>query len=385
MDYEPWCMVTTAEQHLTPDPHGARRGVSSTWWLWNAAVWGGIGLFDATQNVFVMRSQGMHHAWLRLFGTLLLSWVPWAIATPVVLTLGRRHPPVRLRPVSAWLTHLGACGAIALACAAWVAGLERLMNPWANTPDPGPFVDLWINRFYNGLLQAGFLYAAILAVAYALDSRGRLARQQVETARLNELLSLAQLNALRHQIEPHFLFNSLNAITALVRENRTDVAVSTIAGLSECLRRALETSRQQEVPLGEEMEFLGHYLAIQKLRFADRLQLTVDVPLEFLAARVPNLILQPVVENAIKHGISTRARGGVIRIGASRSDGVLTLKIYNDGPRLPSNGAYGGSGIGISNTRARLQGLFGGASEFTIRNHDPGGVEVTMSFPFKEA
>src|SRR6202011_478004 len=103
-------------------------------WFWIAAIWSGIGLFDATQNVFVMRSEGMHHAWTPLFVTLLISWLPWTLATPLVLRLGRRHPPVRLRPVSTWVTHLGACAAIALASAGWVAGLEELMNPWASSP-----------------------------------------------------------------------------------------------------------------------------------------------------------------------------------------------------------------------------------------------------------
>jgi two-component system LytT family sensor kinase len=379
-------MVTNPEHLETRDlRRGSRAGADLPWWVWNASVWFGIGLFDATQNVFVMRSEGMHHAWTALFVTLLISWLPWALATPVVLRLGRRYPPVRLRPFSSWVMHLGACGAIALASTAWVAGLEELMNPWASSPDPGPFLQLWIDRFYNGLLQSVFLYAVILAVGSALDSRERLSQQRIETARLNEQLSLAQLNALRRQIEPHFLFNSLNAITALVRENKNDVAVRMIAGLSECLRRALETSRQQEVTLGDEVEFLRHYLAIQKLRFADRLHLTLDVPAELLSARVPNLILQPMVENAIKHGIAKRARGGAIRITASRSNGMLTLNVYNDGPSLHPDGEQTNAGIGIANTRARLHGLYGDAYGFTIRNHDPGGVEASVSVPFKEA
>jgi two-component system LytT family sensor kinase len=378
-------MVTNPRHLETRDlQRVSRAGAESPWWLWNASVWLGIGLFDATQNVFVMRSEGMHHAWTPLFVTLLISWLPWALATPVVLRLGRSQS-MRLRPFSTWVTHLGACAAIALASAGWVAGLEELMNPWASSPDPGPFLHLWIDRFYNGLLQSAFLYAAILTVGYALDSRERLVHQQIETARLNEQLSLAQLNALRRQIEPHFLFNSLNAITALVREHRNDVAVSMIAGLSECLRRALETTRQQEVTLGDEVEFVQHYLAIQKLRFADRLHLTLDVPAELLPARVPNLILQPMVENAIKHGIAKRARGGAIRITASRSNGALTLTVYNDGPSLQPDGEQTNAGIGISNTRARLHSLYGDACAFTIRNQGPGGVEASVSVPFKEA
>ena len=160
--------------------------------------------------------------------------------------------------------------------------------------------------------------------------------QQTETARLNEQLSKAQLNALRRQIEPHFLFNTLNAIAGLVRENRNDAAVSMIAELSDFLRRVVKDSDRQQVPLAEELEFARKYLDIQKARFAERLQFTVDVPTELLPAQVPSLILQPMVENAVKHGIArSGCRVAAIRIAASRSNGTLTLRVYNDGPSLP--------------------------------------------------
>src|SRR6202042_3263101 len=141
----------------------------------------------------------------------------------------------------------------------------------------GPFVHQWLDHFYNGVFSGLILYSAILAVSYVLDSRSRLAYQQTETARLNEQLSKAQLDALRRQIEPHFLFNTLNAVAGLVREQRNDAAVSMIAGLSDFLRRVLEDSTLQQVPLEEEMEFAHKYLEIQKVRFAERLQLRVDV------------------------------------------------------------------------------------------------------------
>jgi sensor histidine kinase YesM len=326
----------------------------------------------------------MHHAWMALFVTLLLSWLPWALATPVVLRLGLRCPPVRLRPFSTWLTHLAAYATIALVSSAWVAGLEELMNPWVKSPGPEPFRDLWIDRLYNGLLQSVFLYAAILVVGYVLDSRERLANQRIEAARLNEQLSKAQLNALRMQIEPHFLFNTLNAIAGLVREKKNDAAVSMIAGLSDFLRRVLEDSDRQQVPLGDELEFVRKYLDIQKARFADRLQLSVDVPSALFHAQVPSLILQPMVENAVKHGIAKRVHGGVIRIAAFRSNGMLTLSVYNDGPSLPAGWEKTHSGIGISNVRTRLQSLYGDTFELSMRNQEPGGVEVLVSMPFKE-
>jgi len=350
--------------------------------LWIAVIWSGVGLFEATQTVFVMHAEGMHHAWAYLFATLLLSWLPWALATPLVLRLGRRYPPVQLRRFSTLGRHLAACTTIGLVSAAWTASLEELLNPWAKDPGPGPFVHLWFYKFYNGLLDFLILYGGILLVSHMLDSRQRLALQQTETARLNEQLSKAQLNALRRQIEPHFLFNTLNAIAGLVREKRNEAAVSMIAGLSDFLRRVVEDSDRQQVPLGEELEFALKYLDIQRVRFAERLQVSVSVPRELYPAQVPNLILQPMVENAVQHGIAKRVQGGTIRISAFRDNGRLTLSVYNDGPSLPAGWDENHSGIGISNVRTRLQSLYGDAFELSMRNQAPGGVEVSLSVPF---
>ena len=350
--------------------------------IWIAAIWSGVGLFDASQTVFVMRAEGMHHAWVRLFVTLLLSWLPWALATPLVLRLGRQYPPAQWRRFSTWAAHFSACASIGLVYAAWTASLEELLNPWAMVPRPEPFADLWLHKFYSGLLSYLILYGVILMVSYMLDSRERLVLQQAETARLNEQLSKAQLSALRKQIEPHFLFNTLNAIAGLVRENKNDEAVTMIAGLSDFLRRVLEDSDRQQVTLAEELEFAQKYLDIQKVRFAGRLRVGVSVPEELFPAQVPTLILQPMVENAIKHGIAKRVQGGAIQIAASRSNGRLTISVYNDGPGLPAECERIPSGIGMHNVRTRLQGLYGDAFELNMRNRDPGGVEASLSLPF---
>jgi two-component system LytT family sensor kinase len=353
-------------------------------WLWIASLWSGIALFDATQTVFAMRAEGMHHAWARLFFTVLVAWLPWAVATPMIVQLGRRYPPVQVKRLSMWGTHLALCVAIGLISSAWNAGWEAMLNPWAKPQGPESFGNLFVHKFYGGLLVFLILYSLTLAVSYMLDSRDRLARQETETARLNEQLSKAQLNALRRQIEPHFLFNTLNAIAGLVREGRNEAAVSMISGLSDFLRRVVNDSDRQQVPLREEMEFLQKYLDIQKIRFADRLQLSMDVPPELLPAQVPTLILQPMVENAVKHGIAKRVQGGLIRIAASRSNGILTLNVYNDGPSLPTEWEQTHSGIGMLNVRTRLQSLYGDGFEMRMRNQEPNGVEVSVSVPFKE-
>jgi two-component system, LytTR family, sensor kinase len=353
-------------------------------WLWIAAIWSAVGLFDATQTVFSMRAEGMHHNWRWLFLTLLLQWLPWALATPFVLRLGRRFPLTQLKPVSTWIRHLAACISIDFAFAAWSATLEKLTDPYAYKGGPGTFLHLLSAKFYGGLLASFILYTTILLVSYVLDSRQRLARQQTETARLNEQLMKAQLNALRRQIEPHFLFNTLNSIAGLVREKRNDAAVTMIVQLSDFMRRVLEDSNRQQVPLEEELEFTRKYLDIQKVRFVERLQCTMNVPSELLPAQVPMLILQPIVENAIKHGIAKRAQGGAVRILASRSNGMLTLSVYNDGPSLSPSSETVPSGIGISNMRTRLQSLYGTNFKLDMQNQGPAGVEVSVSVPFKE-
>lgn len=369
------------------DPSRTRRASTHSAlprWYWVAAIWCGVGLFDATENVFVMRAEGMHHAWISLYFTELCAWLPWAIATPLVLRLGRKYPVTLWKRPATWATHLTTCAAIGLVYAAWVAAWEEMLNPWALSPGPDPFLPLWLQKFSNGVLSFVILYGTILLLSHMLDSQERLAYQQAETARLNEQLSKAQLNALRRQIEPHFLFNTLNAISGLVREKRNDDAVSMIAGLSDFLRRVLQDSDRQQVPLAEELEFTQKYLDIQKVRLAERLQFSFDVPAELLAAQVPSLILQPMVENAVKHGIAQRVQGGAIRISASRNNGTLTLRVYNDGPHLSAGWERGQSGIGLANVRTRLQSLYGDAFELSIGNQRL-GVEASVSVPFVAA
>ena len=154
-----------------------------------------------------------------------------------------------------------------------------------------------------------------------------------------------------------------------------------IARLSDFLRHVVEDSDRQQVPLGEELDFVQKYLDIQKVRFAERLQVSVDVPSELFPAQVPSLILQPMVENAVKHGIAKRVQGGAIRIAASRSNGRLTLSVYNDGPGLPVGWEKTHSGVRNLQCRTRLQNLYGDEFDLSMQNQEPGGVEVSVSVP----
>ena len=359
-------------------------GVRSTRWRWIAAIWLAGGLFDASQTVLIMHAEGRHHAWLPLFATELVSWLPWALATPLVVALARRYPIVRGISVRTLAVHLAAFAALSAVAETWSAWLQVLFNPWGNRRWP-TFIDTWSTTLIFQALTFFIAYALILTVTYLVDARESIARQITETARLNEELSRAQLATLRRQMEPHFMYNTLNSIAGLVRDQRGDAAVSMIVGLSEFLRRASEDSHRSQVTLAEEVEYLQRYLDIQKVRFGERLQVSVDIPTELLRAQVPNLLLQPLVENAIKHGIAKRVAGGTVRVAGTCQNGNLCLSVYNDGPSLFADLQGTHTGVGIGNLRTRLQILHGNDSGLQLRRADAGGVEVVVTLPFTEA
>ena len=360
-----------------------RTPVRAPSWLWIPAVWAAGGLFDASQTILTMHSEGGHHPWLPLFGTTLASWLPWALATPLIVGLARRHPINRGTSVRAIAIHVAAFAAVSGIGEAWAAWLLVLFNPWQSRHWP-TFVGTWSTELTFRAFTFLIAYALILTVTFVVDARVKIARQITETARLNEELSKAQLAALRSQMEPHFMYNTLNSIAGLVREQRGDAAVGMIVGLSEFLRRASEDSHRASVTLAEEVEYLQRYLDIQKVRFGERLQVSVDVPGELLRAQVPNLLLQPLVENAIKHGIDKRVVGGAVRVAGARRDGHLHLSVYNDGPALPDGWQSTRTGVGIGNLRTRLQILHGNESGLDLRRADAGGVEVVVTLPFRE-
>jgi two-component system LytT family sensor kinase len=362
--------------------HGVSLSKRSRPWVWILASWSGIALFDATQNVFAMRAEGMQHVWSNVFVSVALRWVPWALFTPAAIYLGRRFPP-SASPRS-WPVHLCAVAVMASISAAWATWVEMLLHPWAPAQLPGPFLESWGRRLYGGTLQSLILYCFILVISFALDSRDRLARQHTEAALLSEQLSKAHLAALRRQIEPHFIFNALNSIAGLVRESRNDAAVNMIVALGDFLRRVTKDFNAPQVSLSEEVEFLGKYLDIQKMRFTSRLNVDLQVPNELRGFQVPSLILQPLVENAIKHGIAKRAEGGMVRIAAAERDWKLHLSVYNDGPLLEPLGESAG-GIGLSNLRTRLRLLYGQDFELLLKNEGVSGVLVSLSLPLRAA
>ena len=342
-----------------------------------------MGLVDACQTVFFVHTLGQQHAWLPIFGAELVSWLPWALATPLISALARRHPLIHGKTLRGCHTPCSFRRDQRLG-----GGVVCRAPNAVQSVAPPAVTDIPRNMEYVAPLPGSDIsdrLRADLDRTLVMDSRENMALQQTETARLNEQLSRAQLAALRRQMEPHFMFNALNSIAGLVRDQRNDAAVSMIVGLSEFLRRASEDSHRSQVTLAEEVEYLQRYLDIQKVRFGDRLQVSVDIPSELLQAPVPNLLLQPLVENAIKHGIATRIAGGAVRVAGARRDGKLCLSVYNDGPSLPADGRATDTGIGLGNLRTRLRILHGSESDFSLRNSGPGGVEVMVTLPLGEA
>ncbi len=230
------------------------------WWLWSLAVWLTFGVLDGTQVVVGMRAEGMHHPWLRLFGIFALSWLVWAVASPVVLFLGKRFPLERN-----WAIHIGSYLAIGIAHGAWTVWLELALQPMGAYSHGFTVVNAILSFFYSKFHLDLIAYAGVLALANTLESRKVLAERE-------EQLSKARLDVLRRQMEPHFLFNTLNGIAGLVRARKNDTAVEMIAGLSDLLRRVVEGPEGMETSLAEEIEFLEKYLQIQHMRFASRLR-----------------------------------------------------------------------------------------------------------------
>jgi hypothetical protein len=353
-------------------------------WRWLAATWAAVGLFDASQTILVMHAEGRHQPWLPLFAIELVSWLPWALATPLVVALARRHPVLHAPTWRAVVAHVGAFAVLSIVTESWSAWLQVLFNPWGNRQWPS-FVNTVGTTLVFQALTFLVVYMLVLSLTDLVDARGRIAHQAAEAARLNEELSRAQLAALRRQMEPHFMYNALNSIAGLVRDMHGEEAISMIVGLSEFLRRATEDSHRSQVTLAEEVEYLQRYLGIQKVRFGERLQVSVEIPADLLRAQVPNLLLQPLAENAIKHGIARRLAGGLLRVTGARHEGDLRLSIYNDAPALEADWQAAPTGVGVHNLRTRLHILHGERSGLQLQRAGAGGVEVVVTLPFVEA
>jgi hypothetical protein len=340
-------------------------------------IWLTLALLSTTQLYSIFRFENRHVPLWRIACWQSSAWLLWALLTPLVLWLGRRYRLERSNWRRGALIHLSAGLALALLQMVWLAFAHRT----------APLLPEARETFRDALLS-GFSYFhinlltywATLGVAGAFDFYRRWQTEQLQGAKLKEQLARARLQALQMQLHPHFLFNTLHTIGTLV-EDEPRLARRMITRLGDFLRLTLEEDVMETVPLGREMEFARAYLSIEELRFQGRLQASYALAPETMSARVPYLILQPLIENAIRHGLAPRAGPGRLELRAASHDGQLRIEVRDDGGKIAST-HESNNGLGLANTRARLAQLYGPAGRLTLTVDGSGDTVAAVEIPF---
>jgi len=346
-------------------------------------AWTAFAAFLTSQMYLAYSRREMPIRWQRIFLVELIYAYMWAALTPFILWFARRFPIERGHWVRSLVVHPGASLLIGFGTRV----LHDLMLFYILADSGVSFsVGRLLLNVYFMTDYGMMIYWLILLISFAFDYQRRYREGEVRATRLEVQLAQAQLQALKMQLHPHFLFNTLHSISALVHK-KPDAADKMIARLGDFLRLTLENSGAQEVSLQQELEFLKCYLEIERIRFEDRLTVQLSIEPQTLDARLPNLILQPIVENAIRHGISPRTSGGRIEIEARRFNGTLQIQVTDNGPGLPSDSNSGRivkEGIGLANTQARLKQLYGDDHSLDLSNTAKGGLSVILEIPFRE-
>jgi two-component system, LytTR family, sensor kinase len=335
-----------------------------------AIAWTGIGGVFALP--FILRGGG----YSALF-SIVINWWLWGAMVPLIASLDDRLSAAYGRSAKLLMAHAVTALAAAILYVAAAATIEYQLGllPWNPWTEPISLID-W---FYWALL----VYCLILGTLKGLKYYKRTLSNELQLERLERGYLEARLNALRAQLDPHFLFNALNGISAsLERDPR--LARKMIEHLGDLLRLSLETRNRQQVTLADEAAFLEHYLALHRIRFGDRLAVTVSITPEVKQARIPSLLLQPLVENAIKHGIANRISGGRIILSAQRAGNSVDIRIIDNGAGLPPGWDMEATkGLGLSVTRERLLAMYAaGECTFNVAPHADGGTEARITLPF---
>lgn len=350
-----------------------------------AVIWAAVILFFGAQNLVRLALRGGSIDWLQAFLFEFLYWLSWILVIPALLYMARRFRLETGKWKRSVPIHLmGAALVAVLEVSAYYAlkyAALFFLSPTGEVPE----------GFTASLSNAPILaltsywkYGVFVAIYYAFDYYRKYQLKELKASQLEAQLATSQLQALKMQLHPHFLFNTLHSVSML---NLTDseAANRVLVKLSDLLRVTLESASTQEVSLAAELDFLDRYLEIERIRFADRLEITMCADEDIYDALVPNLILQPLVENAIRHGIGPSSTASLLRISARREGDELILEVEDDGPGLPTGWTLERqAGLGLGNIRARLDALYEGRSRLELINRDR-GLTARITIPLKLA
>ena len=353
-----------------------------TKWLLIFGVWTLFGLFFASQ--FALQNQLSENpiSFWRILSWQLSSGYAWFLASPLIFWLSKKYAFDDGKWKASVPIHVVASVVVALG----VLCFDSYVLPKLGYLARFNLTSYW--ETYKILFFVNFhfsiaIYWGVVAIHQAILNYRKYRERELQTSQLEARLAQSRLQVLKMQLHPHFLFNTLNAISELVHRD-PDIADRMLTDLSDLLRMSFENLEVQEIALKQELEFLHKYIEIEQMRFHDRLVVEMQIAPDTLDATVPNMILQPLVENAIKHGISPRASGGRIDIEASRSNGHLELKVQDNGLGIPFGETdHLAEGVGLSNTRRRLKHLYGEKHKFEIKPTGVQGVIVNLEIPFR--
>jgi two-component system, LytTR family, sensor kinase len=352
-------------------------------WLGIWAIWTLFALLLTSQVALQYQMTENPVSFWRILSWQLFSGYLWFALTPLILWFGRKFSFDNGHWKTSVPFHLLASFVIAfLQLAVDAAVLPKL--GYLKRYESAPFFEVYKIFLLINLHFSVGIYWVVLLISQAVNYYRKYRERELRASQLETQLATTRLQVLKTQLHPHFLFNTLNAISELIHKD-PESAERMIGDLSDLLRMSFEKLEVQEVSLKQELEFLEKYLEIEQMRFHDRLKVEMKIAPETLDAKVPNMILQPLVENAIKHGLAPRAEGGKIEIGANRSNGSLELSVTDNGVGVPFGDVQDiAEGVGLSNTRRRLRHLYGERHKFDLAA-EKGGLKVNLTIPFKES
>lgn len=366
---------------MTPEPKLNRKAAK---WIAIWAVWTLFGFFFASQ--FALQNQLSRNPvpFWRILTWQMVSGYVWFAISPLILWLAVKFP----LEAGKWRKSLPVHIAASLVIALFQQAIDTFVLTRLGYPPNRQFASFFeAYQFfvYINLHLSILIYWGVAGIKSAFSYYQKYRERELKTSQLEARLATSRLQVLKMQLHPHFLFNTLNAISELIYKD-PESAERMITDLSDLLRLSFENLEVQEIPLKQELEFLEKYLEIEQMRFHDRLKVEMRIAPETLDAGVPNMILQPLVENAIKHGLAPRSMGGRIEIVAARNNGSLQLSVIDNGIGIPLGDLHNlTEGVGLSNTRRRLRHLYGEKHQFDLEKAEESGLKVYLTIPYKEA